>query len=441
MSLGERLSAGAAGAVAAFEPIVRFVRPDVGRLIAEHRAGERDLVAWGEARPAGPVIWLHGASAGELLGAVPAIEELRSRADFSLVVTHFSPSGVSALERLEPDVSAFSPLDRRAGCRRVAQAVRPDLLVFAKLDIWPVLVAEASHAGIPVALVNGVVRAGSSRLRWPGRSLLLETYATLSAVGAASEEDAARLRRLGVRSDVLRITGDASFDLARARADDARQPGGAREVFEAALPRRPDVGRRLVAGSTWEADEGALLDAIEALPATSGGRFGWQLVLAPHKPSEPHVRRLCGECRRRGHPVARWSDRAALAELPSHGVVVFDEMGSLAELYTAGDIGYVGGGFGSAGLHNVLEPAAAGVPLLFGPRHDRRDATGLLEVGAAFECEERGLRACLEHLSDEEERRRAGKAARDYVVGGSGAAAGTADMLAALLQASASPDV
>ena len=433
MSLGERLSAGAAVAVTAFTPLIRFVRPDLGRTIDGHLAGEAELLDWGRSRPPGSVVWLHGASAGELLGAVPAMRALSDRTEFSLVVTHFSPSGAAALDRLEPDVAALSPLDRASGCRRVLDAVRPDLLAFAKLDIWPVLVGEARRAGAPVALINGVVRAGSGRLAWPGRALLRRTYASLSAAGAASTEDAGRLRRLGVRPEALRITGDASFDLARDRADQARLPGGAADAFEEALPRRPDVGRRLVAGSTWEADEGALLEALESLPASSGGRFGWQLILAPHRPSEANVRRLCGECRRRGHPVARWTDGPSLSRLPSHGVVVFDEMGSLAELFTAADIGYVGGGFGNDGLHNVLEPAAAGIPVLFGPRHDRRDATELLAAGAAFECAADALAARLESLAEPGLRRIAGAAARDYVVSGSGAAAGTAEMLASLL--------
>jgi 3-deoxy-D-manno-octulosonic-acid transferase len=285
---------------------------------------------------------------------------------------------------------------------------------------------------VPTALINAVVRSGSRRSRWPARPLFRSTYAGLDAVGAASAEDAGRLRRLGVRAAALCITGDVSVDQALARVRAALAPGGLAAEFEAALPARPDAGRRLIAGSTGEVDETALLDALEALPASAGGGFGWQLVIAPHEPSGPHVRRLIGECRRRSHPVARWTDRVGLAGLPPHGVVVFDEMGTLADLYTCGDVAYVGGGLGTSGLHNVLEPASAGLPVVFGPRHDRRDAAELEQAGGGFVSDAGDLATVLTRLGERETRDAAGRAAYAVVERGRGAGTATADLLAAL---------
>lgn len=397
--------------------------------LRDRAAADRRLAAWGRGRPEGTLIWLHGASAGELLGAAPAVRELRDRRGFALVVTHFSPSGRAVLPYLEPDFATFPPLDTRARCARAVEALRLDLLVYAKLDVWPGLTAAATRAGVPAVLINGVVRPGSRRLTAVSRALLRGTYGRLVAVGAASDEDARRLARLGVRPDAMRVTGDASFDLALSRADAARAPGGGAEALERALPARPEGGVRLIAGSTWPADETALLGALEALPARADGRPGWQVVIAPHQPSEAHVRRLVGECRRRRLPVARWSRPADLAALPPHGVVVFGEVGRLAELYTAGDAAYVGGGLAGAGLHNVLEPAAAGLPILIGGEHDRREAFDLVRSGGATSGPPAGFGAWLSEMADPARRAAAGALARAYVDANAGAAVATADLL------------
>lgn len=278
------------------------------------------------------------------------------------------------------------------------------------------------------------------------RSALRSTYGALSAVGAASEEDAKRLLRLGVRPETLCVTGDASFDLAVARADRAREAGGARERFEACLPSRPPGGVRLVAGSTWPTDEDALLAASEAL-GERRGRI--QLVVAPHQPTESHLERFMTACRGRGMRTVRWSEVGsgappAVAEVGREPdtiggegrvhVVVFDEVGSLAELYTAADIAYVGGAMQGTGLHNVLEPAAAAVPVLFGPHHDRREANELLVVGGGVETTQDSLGTAIRSLLDEATRRRTGTLAREYVHSRCGAAEAGAELMLRLLR-------
>ncbi|MGH7540779.1 MAG: 3-deoxy-D-manno-octulosonic acid transferase, partial [Gemmatimonadota bacterium] len=333
-----------------------------------------------------------------------------------------------------PDFAGYPPLELRSHCDRAVEGVRPAILVFAKLDVWPGLTAAAERASVPTALLNAVVRARSGRLQPLARSLLASTYASLDRVGAASEEDAERLLALGVREETLRVTGDAAYDLAAARAERAREPGGWTERFEAGLPARPGAdGLRLVAGSTWPADEEVLLDALAALPATGSGRFRWQAVFAPHSPSEAHVRRLLGSCRRRGEPAARWSELREGGTLPEHGIVVFDTMGRLAELYTVGDVAYVGGAIGGTGLHSVIEPAAAGIPVLFGPHHDRREATELLAARAAYEAAPDALVEPLALLADDETRAAAGRRAAACVNAGRGAAAASTALVEELL--------
>ncbi len=408
----ERVSGLLAGITRVATPLIRFIRPDLGRQLDERALAAEALRAWGRARPSGTVVWLHGASAGELLGAAPAVDRLRAKRDLLLVVTHFSPSGRAALDFLRPDYAGFPPLETSGDLARALEAVRPSVLVFAKLDVWPGLVAAARRAGVPLVLVNGVVRPGSGRLRGAFRRSLAGTYRSLDLVGAASDEDAERLRLLGVRDGALEVTGDAAFDMALDRADRARADGWTAER-EARLPPRPAGGARLVAGSTWPADEEALLGALDGLGPAPDGRVRWQVVIAPHRPDEAHVRRLTGRCRGRGHPVARWSRLDA--SLPPHGIVVVDEVGWLAELYTAADVAYVGGGLAGGGLHNVLEPAAAGVPVIFGARHDRREARELVEAGGATEAGPGEIAGVLAELLAADRREAAGTRARAYV--------------------------
>tara|TARA_B100001123_G_scaffold369510_1_gene431214 strand:+ start:4882 stop:5643 length:762 start_codon:yes stop_codon:yes gene_type:complete len=251
-------------------------------------------------------------------------------------------------------------------------------------------------------------------------------------VGAADERDASRLISLGVRADALRVTGDAAFDLAASRADRASEPGGWKYKFEAALPKRPQGGIRLIAGSTWEEDERALLDMLDVGRSRSSANSWCQLVIAPHKPSEDHVDRLLADCRMRGQPCDRFSRLSDPKTLPSNGVIVFDEVGRLAELYTAGDVAYVGGGLEGKGLHNVLEPASAGIPVLFGDEHDRGDADALVEAGGGITFPRHAFGEGLVRIKDVRHRKFVGSRARQFIEDGSGAGHRTAALLAQL---------
>ena len=200
MNAGARLTGAATGVALAAVPLLRRARPDIARALAVRRRSTAELVAWGRSREAGPLVWLHGASAGELLGAAPAIRRLRGSPSGSragaraqLVVTHGSPSGRAVLAWLDPDYASPPPLDRARDCDAALGAVRPGLLVFAKLDVWPGLVAAAGRARVPVALINGTVRDGSRRSGALARRLFRASYARLDAVGAATPEDARRL--------------------------------------------------------------------------------------------------------------------------------------------------------------------------------------------------------------------------------------------------------
>lgn len=407
-------------------------------------AGRRDagelLRNWGQDGRVSrrPLLWLHGASAGELAGAAPVVSRLRLRVpDLQLLVTYSSPSGESAARGLEPDLQAFAPLDTVRDCEGAIDATAPDALVFAKGDLWPGLTRAAAARGVPLGAVNATVRSQSRLLSPAGRALLAPSWRRLSAVGAATEADAGRLIGLGLEPRRVRITGDASLELAldRVAAGRARLNEGRRR-----LPGVPPGAIRVVAGSTWREDEDALVRAIARLRVSG---LPVQLVLVPHELEAASLRRLEMLCREYlgGEPLrysslsAPGSEGTNLDHAIAAPAIVIDAVGFLAELYLEGTIAFVGGAFGRQGLHSVAEPAAAGLPVMFGPRHDRWEADDLLACGGALRLEIGGLEEALRQLLARPARIESmGTAARGWAETGRGAADAGAGLVAELIR-------
>lgn len=393
------------------------------------RGAAARLAAWAAARdPNRSLVWFHASSVGEGLQAESVLLELRRLVpDCQVVYTHFSPSAEPLARRIPADVADYLPYDLPGEAERVLDALAPELLVFAKVDLWPELATRAARRGTTVAMVGATVSPGSGRLRWPARSLLRAGYAAVEAAAAVSEADAQRLARLGVPPGRIRVLGDPRFDSAAARV--------AAVAPDDPLLRLGHGAPTLIAGSTWAADEVVLLDAFARLRAR---RPAARLVLVPHEPTPAHLGALDARAARAGLPrPARLGAGGAAAPL-----TVVDRVGVLAALYGAGTMAYVGGGFGRAGLHSVLEPAAWGVPVAFGPRwRNSRDAALLLASGAgvALDSSEGHSAADLlaryweEWLDDEPRRAAQGRRARKIVMEGLGAARRSAELLAGII--------
>ncbi|MGH7526181.1 MAG: 3-deoxy-D-manno-octulosonic acid transferase, partial [Gemmatimonadales bacterium] len=362
------------------------------------------------------------------LQAESVLEELRrSLPDRQYVYTHFSPSAEALARRLPVDAADYLPYDLPDAAAGLLEALQPDLLVFAKLDLWPELATQAAASGTPVAIVAGTVSPGSGRLRWPARWLLRAGYRSVAAAGVISREDGDRLARLGVRGDRILVLGDPRFDSVAQRVEAV--------AADEPLLRFGHGAPTMVAGSTWPGDERVLFEAFARI---RGYRPDARLILVPHEPTGPHLAAVEQLAARAGLPVpVRLSDAAAPAPL-----LLVDRVGVLAALYGAGSMAYVGGGFGRAGLHSVLEPAAWGIPVAFGPRwQNSRDARLLLEAGAAETLRESGRRQAGESLAgvwenwirDQRGRAVQGRRAREVVERGLGAARRSAEMLAGLI--------
>jgi 3-deoxy-D-manno-octulosonic-acid transferase len=375
-------------------------------------------------------VWLHASSVGEGLQAESVLLELvRLRPEAQYVFTHYSPSAEALARRLPADAADYLPYDLPATAEHLLAVLAPSLLVFSKLDLWPELATRATARGVSVAMVAATVSPGSGRLGWPARVLLRDGYRAVRLAAAVSDEDAARLARLGVGSDRIRVLGDPRFDSVVQRIS-TLEPGEPLLHLGRGAP-------TMVAGSTWPGDEAVLLDAFGRL---HDRRTDARLILVPHEPTARHLEAVEDAARGAGLPApVRLS--AATGPAP---LILVDRVGVLATLYGAGTMAYVGGGFGRAGLHSVLEPAAWGVPVAFGPRWGQsRDATLLLEAGAAEALTRKGslageelYRIWLGWIEDEARRAAQGERGSKLVERGRGASRRSAEMLA---EAIASP--
>lgn len=422
LRVGYELVAQLARAAAAVTPARRS---KLTRALHARRGIRRRFRDWGRHHrdAARPLLWMHAPSVGEGLQARPVLRLFRQRRpDVQLAYTHFSPSAAAFARELDVDFRDYLPFDTHGDARVALDALRPTALVFAKLDVWPALTLEAARRHVRIGMISATLSSHSSRRSTIAAALLRDAYAALEAVGAVDDGDADRLVALGVRSRAIVITGDTRYDQVWERARAADRTGA---LLAPLAVERPT----LVAGSTWPSDEEVLLPAFATVRAAVDGA---RMIIAPHEPTPAHLA-----------PIEQWAarERIALARLGSAGaaradVVLVDRVGVLGELYALADAAYVGGGFHAAGLHSVLEPAAYGAPVLFGPGHGQsRDALLLAERGGGVSVGDR------EELAEQlrrwwltpAERLGAGERARAIVRSGLGAADRSFELVARLM--------
>lgn len=390
---------------------------------ARHGVLDR-IEAWASAHrdAARPLLWMHAPSVGEGLQARPVLERLRARhPEWQVAYTFYSPSAERFAASVGADLHDYLPFDTADAAERLLDALRPAALVFAKLDLWPRLAEAAAARGVRLGMVSATLSEGSGRSGAFARAVLGKSYAELDLVGTIDPADGARLAVLGVRAERIRVTGDTRYDQVAARA-------AAVDRSSALLAPLASPRPTLVAGSTWPADDAVLLPAWRALRAEVPDA---RLILAPHEPTAAHLA-----------PAERWARDAglSLARLDeakgSHDVVLVDRVGALGDLYSLATASFVGGGFHAAGLHSVLEPAAFGAPVLFGPRHGKsRDAGRLIAArgGEAVADAAELTRAMRIVLGEPDTRAQAGRSALRVVREGLGAADRSATLVEQLM--------
>ncbi len=305
-----------------------------------------------------PVVWLHAASVGELVAARPLLARLRERfPDRRYMVSTLTRTGLELARGLrEVDEAFLFPLDAPAAVRRVLRGLPLEAFLFTETEIWPTCLAELAAAGVPAFMVSGrVSERTAARSRW------LRPFYRRALAGVVccmqTEEDARRIVALGADSRRVRVAGNLKFD----GGVTAPPAEVSRMASALGLERR----RLFVAGSTHEGEDEAVLVAYERVVAAHPDLL---LLLAPR-----HPERLVAVAARvvaAGFPLLRFSELVTAAgpvTVPPRAVVLLDTVGPLAHCYALGVVAFVGGSLVPAGGHNVLEPARAACPILFGP--------------------------------------------------------------------------
>ena len=434
MALPQVLYRTALRALRAVSPAMMGGESKLARGLRGRRDAHERLVAWGRGPRTPvhqPVIWVHASSVGESLQARAVIDVLRRRTPgLQVVVTFFSPSAERVCEDFPADICSYLPWDLPGVMGPILDTVEPSVIMFTQREVWPTLADQAATRGVPTVLIAGTMPEGAGRLSRAGRLLLGPAFRSLRAVAAVSKEGGERFGLLGVKGDCVTVTGDPGVDGVRDRAAGIDRTAPHMRIFG------DERGPILVAGSTWPSDEEVLIPAVarvrESVP-------GLRIVLAPHEPGGYDLAGLGRVLAADGWTPALLGDiEGALGAEGAHGadVILVDRVGVLADLYALGSVAYVGGGFHTGGLHSVLEPAAAALPVLIGPRYEGSvHAARLLATGAARSVvdAEALAHALGEWLAAPEKNEDARQRAIAYIESHRGSAECTADLIGQFL--------
>ena len=358
---------------------------------------------------------VHSASLGEFEQAKPVIRGLKAlRPDILIVASFTSPSGYKNAERMEEvDLYTYLPLDVFFWVKVFLQKLKPAKIVFVSYELWPNLLFLARRYRISTYIISARLRNADFKSRPIVRSIVRGLYELVDNIYTVSETDEhAFKKRLGINKVEVLTLGDTRYDQVLQRA---------KEHIKFRVKRVFDEGFAFIAGSVWPQDVRHLLPALKRAME----RFeDLKIIIAPHEPTQYAIEALRDYFEQYGYQVDLYSK---LSEVSSRRVVVVDVVGILAELYHQSRIAFVGGSFRGS-VHNVMEPAVAGNPVVVGPYYkNSREAELLIEEGGAFPCRDREeIFEILVHLKEDEKfYREASEASRRVIVRNLGASART----------------
>ena len=364
---------------------------------------------WVSGRKARPLplterpVWMHCASLGEFEQGRPVLEMLgEQHPEIKILLTFFSPSGYEVRKSYQgADLVCYLPADTPGNVKRFLDTHNPRLAVFVKYEIWHNYIASLQKRSIPVFLIASKFRKDQVYFK-PWGTWFTKTLMKFNHIFTQDEESRNLLSSVRVNSI---LAGDTRFDRVIAVSGGWKELSVADDFIK--------ESKVLVAGSTWPADEEMLRDYLDA----NGEKYNLKLIVAPHETDNSHI----GALQQKFRNAVLFSDWKQ--DSGAHNVLIIDKIGILNRLYHYGDICYIGGGFG-AGIHNTLEAAVYGKPVLFGPKYEKfKEAVDLIGCGAGISVGNyHEFESAMNHwLESPEQMKRAGQSARQLVFANSGA--------------------
>ena len=348
-------------------------------------------------------IWFHAASLGEFEQGRPLIERIRKEyPQYKILQTFFSPSGYEVRKNYDgADIVCYLPIDTPSNVKKFIDLVNPCMVFFVKYEFWQNYLNALSKRGVPVYSVSSIFRPGQIFFRWYGKSYqqVLKTFAHLFV---QNEESKQLLAEIGVKNTT--VVGDTRFDRVLDICAAAKQLPLVQKFKGDALT--------FVAGSSWGPDEDIFIKYFNTHPEM-------KLIIAPHVVNDGHLKEIESKLQR---SCIRYT-KATEENVEQADCLIIDCYGLLSSIYRYGEISYIGGGFG-VGIHNVLEAAVYGIPVIFGPNNKKfREAQHLLANKGGFEINgyEDFEQLMNKFLADEAYLKQSGQAAGDYVKGNAGA--------------------
>ncbi len=317
-------------------------------------------------------IWFHTSSLGEFEQAKPIIAALRQRYDdIDIVASFFSPSGFEHSKTYKlASLITYIPFDSAPAARKFLDLLKPTVAVMVRYDIWPNHVWELKRRNIPIYIANATLRNSSVRL-WPViKNFHHYLYNNLSSILTVSDEDAKAFHRFNLSHPRIEPIGDTRYDQVWQRSIEART----KHLIPSSVLHRKKV---FVVGSSWEEDDEVIIPSFLRAAREDPHAL---MILVPHEPTLETLERLEAKANHKLRFI-RFSD---LNDYSGENVILVDSIGILMALYQYAHVAYVGGSF-RQGVHNVLEPAVYGIPVLMGPKHENsQEAVTLVQRGGAF---------------------------------------------------------
>ena len=314
-------------------------------------------------------IWFHASSLGEFEQGRPLIEKIKAEhPEYKVLLTFFSPSGYEVRKNYSgADVVCYLPFDTPFRVKKFLDLANPVMAVFIKYEFWANYLIELKNRKIPVYIISAIFRKDQLFFKWYG-AIYRKVLSCFSHIYVQDDTSYALLNKYGITN--VSVYGDTRFD----RVQDVFKNTKQLPVVEMFVNNKKSEKQvTMVAGSSWPQDEEIFLSYFNEHPEL-------KLIIAPHEIHKDHLMYIESLLKR---PSIRLSE-ANEKDICGKDCLIVDSFGLLSSIYRYGDLAYVGGGFG-AGIHNVLEAAVYGIPVLFGPKyHKFKEARELLKVGGGF---------------------------------------------------------
>ncbi|MFH7016926.1 3-deoxy-D-manno-octulosonic acid transferase [Flavobacterium sp. FlaQc-47] len=301
-------------------------------------------------KPTDKTIWFHSASLGEYEQGLPVIEKIKEKyPEHKIIVTFFSPSGYEVRKNnTVADVTVYLPLDTKSNAKKFLKLVHPELAFFIKYEFWLNYLKELETSKTPTYLISGIFRDNQMFFKWYGgfyrKALKAFTYFFVQ-----NESSKDKIEAIGF--DNVVVSGDTRFD----RVNAILERDNSLDFIEKFKNNKPVI----IIGSSWPKDEALIAEYINQAPEDV------KFIIAPHNIKADQILNLKSQITK---STVLFSEKGTL-DLSNYNVFIIDTVGLLTKIYSYGTIAYVGGGFGNPGIHNILEPATFGIPIIIGPNY------------------------------------------------------------------------